>query len=248
MSTRNGCRPIPPARPDSQRAQLHFGASGATYLHSGASDAKLAPCRVSRSKTCRRILTASCVSALRARISRYRNICGVGSSPKPVSQRLTRFSLASRPDTAAPFPSTSRRTTFGQNVIVADASVLAVALADDGQDGELARRRLAGETLAAPELVDLEVVSVLRRHVAARRMTARRADEAISDLAELPVERSPHRPLLRRIWQLRHVATPYDAAYIALAEALGATLVTADRRLSRAPGVRCEVELLSRRS
>jgi predicted nucleic acid-binding protein len=135
--------------------------------------------------------------------------------------------------------------TFGQNVIVVDASVLAVALGDDGPDGEHARERLAGETLAAPELVDLEVVSVWRRHVAAKLMPARRAASALADLTDLPVRRSSHQPFLHRIWELRHVVTPYDAAYIALAEALDVVLVTADARLSRASGLHCVIEAIS---
>jgi predicted nucleic acid-binding protein len=130
-------------------------------------------------------------------------------------------------------------------VIVVDASVLAVALGDDGTDGENARDRLAGETLVAPELVDLEVVSVWRRHVAAKLMPTRRAATALADLADLPLRRSPHQPLLQRIWELRHVITPYDAAYIALAELLDAVLVTADARLSRASGFRCGVEVMN---
>ena len=134
--------------------------------------------------------------------------------------------------------------TFGQNVIVVDASVLAVALGDDGVDGRHARERLADETLIAPELVDLEVVSVWRRHVAAKLMPARRAASAVADLADLPMRRSSHRPLLHRIWELRHVVTPYDAAYIALAEALDVVLVTGDARLSRASGVRCEIDAI----
>ena len=132
--------------------------------------------------------------------------------------------------------------TFGQNVIVVDASLLAVALGDDGTDGRHARERLSGETLVAPEVVDLEVVSVWRRHVAAKLMPARRAASAVADLADLPLRRSSHQPLLDRIWELRHVVTPYDAAYIALAEALGAVLLTADARLSRASGIRCGIE------
>jgi len=135
--------------------------------------------------------------------------------------------------------------TFGQNVIVVDASILAVALGDDGTDGERARERLAGETLVAPELVDLEVVSVWRRHVAAKLMPARRAASALADLVDLPLRRSSHQPFLKRIWELRHVVTPYDAAYIALAEALDAALITADARLSRASGFTCEVEVLN---
>jgi predicted nucleic acid-binding protein len=83
-------------------------------------------------------------------------------------------------------------------VIVVDASVLAVALGDDGQDGRRARQRLADETLAAPELIDIEVISVFRRHVVGGMMTARRASEAVSDLVDVPLRRSSHRPLLHR--------------------------------------------------
>jgi predicted nucleic acid-binding protein len=103
---------------------------------------------------------------------------------------------------------------------------------------------LAGETLIAPELVDLEVLSVLRRQVMAGEMPVARAELALSDLADLPMRRVPHRPLLQRCWELRQTVTVYDAAYIALAEALGIALVTADARLSRAPGVRCQVDLV----
>jgi predicted nucleic acid-binding protein len=131
---------------------------------------------------------------------------------------------------------------FGPSVIVVDASVLAVALADDGMDGQQARERLADDTLAAPELIDLEVLSVWRRQVAAKLMPARRAESAVADLAVLPLSRSSHQPLLPRIWELRHAVTPYDGAYVALAEALDVVLVTADVRLSRASGLRCEIE------
>ena len=151
------------------------------------------------------------------------------------------FSTASADAMVAGYPSRLLSITFGQNVIVVDASVLAVALGDDGIDGR-SGERLAGETLVAPELVDLEVVSVWRRHVAAKLMPARRAAGALADLADLPLRRSSHQPVLPRIWDLRHVVTPYDAAYIALAEALDVVLVTADARLSRASGVNCEIE------
>jgi predicted nucleic acid-binding protein len=155
-----------------------------------------------------------------------------------------RFSTASADAMVAAYLSRLLSIAFGQNVIVVDASVLAVALGDDGIDGRSARDRLAGETLVAPELVDLEVVSVWRRHVAAKLMPARRAAGALADLADLPLRRSSHQPLLDRIWDLRHVVTPYDAAYIALAEALDVLLVTADARLSRASGVNCEIEII----
>jgi predicted nucleic acid-binding protein len=130
-------------------------------------------------------------------------------------------------------------------VIVVDASVLAVALGDDGCQGATARSALTGRTLVAPELVDLEVVSVWRRQVAAGRMSADRAEQALVDLISLPLRRNSHRPLMGRCWALRQTVTVYDAAYIALAEALEVALLTADARLSRAPGLRCQVELLT---
>jgi len=127
-------------------------------------------------------------------------------------------------------------------VLVVDASVLVVALADDGPDGDRARDRLRGEDLAAPELVDLEVVSVLRRQLAAGSLDARRAQLALADLADLPLQRSPHATLLPRIWELRDNLSAYDASYVALAERLDATLLTADVRLTRAPGPNCTIE------
>jgi len=129
-------------------------------------------------------------------------------------------------------------------VIVVDASVLAPALGDDGDSGDAARARLRGEQLFAPELIDLEVASVYRRQLAAGHLTTDRAETALADLAELPVRRAAHRGLLGRCWELRSNLTPYDAAYVALAEALGAVLVTADGPLSRAPSIRCSVEVL----
>jgi predicted nucleic acid-binding protein len=130
-------------------------------------------------------------------------------------------------------------------VIVVDASVVATALADDDVDGRRARERLRGETLTAPELLDLEVVSVIRRLRATRRLTPVRAEQALTDLRDLQLERAPHRPLLGRCWELRHNLSPYDAAYVALAEAFGAVLLTADARLAAAPGPICDIELLA---
>ena len=129
-------------------------------------------------------------------------------------------------------------------MIVVDASVVVVALADDARDGDSARARLRGERLSAPELLDLEVTSVLRRHVLRGAIGARRAALALDDLATLPLERAPHRPLISRCWQLRDNVTIYDAAYVALAEALGVTLLTGDKRLANAGGPKCRIELL----
>jgi predicted nucleic acid-binding protein len=129
-------------------------------------------------------------------------------------------------------------------VIVVDASVLAPALADDDTDGDRARERLRGKRLVAPELVDLEVVSVLRRAARAGQLEERRSAQALADLATLPLRRVSHLPLLPRVWQLRDNLTTYDAAYVALAEVLGVLLLTADGPLKRAAGIRCEIEVL----
>ena len=130
-------------------------------------------------------------------------------------------------------------------MIVVDASVVAVALADDGRDGDTARARLREAQLAAPELIDLEVGSVLRRQLASGALDERRARLALDDLMEVPIRRAPHLPLLRRCWELRDNLTIYDAAYVALAEALDTLLVTADARLVNATGARCPVELVT---
>ena len=129
-------------------------------------------------------------------------------------------------------------------MIAVDASVVAVALADDGPDGDQARARLRGERLTAPELVDLEVTSVWRRQVRDGAMDARRAALALADLTALPLRRAPHRALLARCWELRDNLTVYDAAYVALAEALEVTLLTGDGRLARATGPRCHIAVL----
>lgn len=130
-------------------------------------------------------------------------------------------------------------------MIVVDASVLSAALGDDGTDGATARARLRDQELAAPELIDLEVASVLRRQVAAELIPASRAELAVTDLVDLPMRRVAHRALLFRCWELRHTLTVYDAAYVALTEILGLVLVTSDRRLSRAPGVHCGIDLVT---
>jgi predicted nucleic acid-binding protein len=131
-------------------------------------------------------------------------------------------------------------------LIVVDASVLANALADDTADGRLARQRLSdGDELVAPDLVDVETVSVLRRRWLAGDVTARRFSAAIEDLANLSLTRFPTLPLMRRAYELRANVTAYDAAYVALAEQLDCALVTADARLTTAPGVKCPVDLIS---
>ena len=129
-------------------------------------------------------------------------------------------------------------------MIVVDASVLATALADDGADGALARARLRDQPLAGPGLVDLEVSSVLRRLVLSGQLSVDRAEQALHDLTAIPLQRAPHLPLLARCWSRSNNVSVYDAAYVALAEHLDSVLVTADVKLSTAPGLRCVVEVL----
>jgi predicted nucleic acid-binding protein len=100
--------------------------------------------------------------------------------------------------------------------------------------------------LHAPALIDLEVLSVLRRSRAGGDLDDRRAELALQDLLDLPMTRYTHSAFLRRVWELRHNATPYDAAYIALAESLDCPFITADRSLAKIPGASCEVEVLRR--
>ena len=128
-------------------------------------------------------------------------------------------------------------------MIVVDASILLVALVDDADEADRARERLTGFDLAAPMLVDLEIASALRRDVRDGLVDERRSRRALTGLAALRLRRARHLPLLPRIWELRDNVTSYDAAYVALAELLGVTLLTADARLARAPGPRCAVEL-----
>jgi predicted nucleic acid-binding protein len=131
-------------------------------------------------------------------------------------------------------------------LIVVDASVLANVVGDDGASGRAARSRLstAGEA-SIPDLADVETVSVLRKRWMASNLTTRRFRSAVDDLLALPLVRFPTGPLMRRAYELRANVTPYDAAYIALAEGLQCSLVTADARLAAAPGTKCAVELLT---
>lgn len=99
------------------------------------------------------------------------------------------------------------------------------------------------ESLHAPHLLDLEVGQVLRRLVRGGAISAHRANQAIEDLLDLRITRYPHFVLLPRIWQLRHNLSAYDAAYVALAEKLGAPLLTRDGRLVSASGHTAPIEL-----
>lgn len=129
-------------------------------------------------------------------------------------------------------------------MIVVDASaVLEVLLQTSVAPKVNSRIFGAGETLHAPHLLDVEIAQVLRRYVLNSVISAERGAEALTDLADLPLTRYPHIVLLARIWQLRHNVTAYDAAYLALAEALDAPLVTRNRALASA-GAAVRVQVL----
>jgi predicted nucleic acid-binding protein len=129
-------------------------------------------------------------------------------------------------------------------VIVLDASAV-IELLLQTDTGRRVARRIAprSQGLHAPHLVDVEVLQVLRRYEAHGALSPQRAAEAVADLAQVDLRRHPHDVLLSRIWELRASVTAYDAAYLALAEALRAPLLTTDGRLARAHGHRASVEV-----
>jgi predicted nucleic acid-binding protein len=131
-------------------------------------------------------------------------------------------------------------------VIVVDASALLELLMNTAV-GERVAARISDPEVAlhAPHLIDLEVVQVLRRFVRDGDLGRTEAEIMLGALRGLDLERHGHEPLLDRIWSLRSNMTAYDASYVALAEALGARLLTCDARLARAPGSRIEVDLLA---
>lgn len=127
-------------------------------------------------------------------------------------------------------------------MIVVDASAAIAGLLNDGP----ARRRLAAEQLHIPHLIDSEVASGLRRLVIAGHMTEKQGWATLDSWRRLGATRYPAHGLLERIWALRDNLTAYDAGYVALAEQLDCSVVTADARLAAAPGIRCPVTLVPR--
>jgi predicted nucleic acid-binding protein len=130
-------------------------------------------------------------------------------------------------------------------VIVVDASALLEVLLRTPAAKDVEGRLFAPrQTLHVPHLVDAEIAQVIRRYAAKGDINGDRGRAALADLADLPMRRYPHDFLLPRIWDLRNNLTAYDAAYVALAEALDAPLLTRDRRLAAAAGLRAQIDLL----
>lgn len=125
--------------------------------------------------------------------------------------------------------------------VVCDASALVALLLDDGANGRWVTDALVTAEPAAPSLISYEVANTIRRLELAGLVSSDQAAQAHADLLDLAIELWPYELLAARAWELRQNLTVYDAGYVALAELTGATLVTLDRRIGRAPDVRCSV-------
>lgn len=131
------------------------------------------------------------------------------------------------------------------SLAVIDASVLAAFYAtDDPRRQQTATRLAAGHTMFAPAHLDAEVISALRGMALGNPTLAKAVPRALRHLAGFPIRRMPIAPLLERMWELRDNITPYDAAYVALAEQLDGTVITCDAKLAGATGSRCTFDLI----
>lgn len=129
-------------------------------------------------------------------------------------------------------------------MLIVDASCLYEVVADAARADEVRQRLTLDTDLAAPHVIDAEVLSVIRRDRMLGRLDATAAAQAVDDLRDWPGERFGHRALLGRAWELRDRVRTWDALYVALAEALGGTLLTLDARLGRIEDLECRVEVL----
>jgi predicted nucleic acid-binding protein len=130
-------------------------------------------------------------------------------------------------------------------VIVLDASAAIEWLFQSPAGNEIDRRIFSSsEALHVPHLLDIEVAQVLRRFVRDKTISAKRAEEALDDLGDMPLRRYPHDFLIPRVWELRASLTAYDAVYVALAEVLDAPLLTCDAKIASAPGHSAKVEVV----
>ena len=130
---------------------------------------------------------------------------------------------------------------------VIDASAMTEVLLPARKNAELTRRLLTSNCVA-PEFLDLEVLQVIRREFRCGNLTDHAASLVAKQLENATVYRAPFRTLLKRVWELRHTVTAYDAAYVALAEQLDVPLVTCDARPAKAHGHDARVEFYPRSS
>jgi predicted nucleic acid-binding protein len=133
-------------------------------------------------------------------------------------------------------------------MLVVDASSLYEVVTGTMLADEVGRRMADDDDLAAPHVIDVEVLSVIRRHRLAGLLDPTAADQAVEDLGDWPGQRFGHQGLLERAWELRHNVRGWDAVYVALAEALDATLLTSDLRLGRVEGLRCAIDVVAGRT
>ena len=129
-------------------------------------------------------------------------------------------------------------------MLVVDASCLFEVVADTPRAGEIAARLAADADQMAPQVIDVEVLGVIRAHYLRGHLDGTAAGQAVADLRDWPADRIGNRWLLDRAWELRDSVRGWDAFYIAVAEAFEAPLLTLDARLARAHGIRCRVEVL----
>lgn len=131
------------------------------------------------------------------------------------------------------------------DLLVIDASVLADALCGSGPTADAAREAIRGRRWAAPEHLRIETFSVIRGRTLGGKLSPETGERAVRRLSGVVVRTVSCSALLDRMWQLRDNLSGYDAAYVAVAELLAVPLVTGDRRMAAAPGLRCQVFLPS---
>jgi predicted nucleic acid-binding protein len=125
--------------------------------------------------------------------------------------------------------------------VICDSSAVTALLLDSGPDGEWVSVFVRGAELGAPTLLGYETANIISRHELAGLISPDQAAQAHADLLDLAIEHWPHELLALRAWELRKNLSIYDASYVALAELTGAPLATLDRRIGRAPGLRCTI-------
>jgi predicted nucleic acid-binding protein len=125
--------------------------------------------------------------------------------------------------------------------VVCDASAIVALLLDSGPDGRWATGQLSNADLLAPSLLRFEAANIMRRQELAGLLSADQAAQAHIDLLDLTIEEWPYELLAKRAWELRQNASIYDGSYLALAELTSTALVTLDKRIAGAPGLRCAV-------